>query len=601
MKNLGIQFYKRLRRKEKKRGGNFFSKLGASVRPFLHQAINFLAPVAERKIKDYASKKIKDGAFILSELMRRKAGGSSLEGINTTPTESVKRNIKKKKIRVKKNLKPKKKKGNPNLFKKKMERDLGSFESSASNEEFASKTDLFSTPPVNKTLQKAFFDELFPGIQVTDNTSIISIHQDPCPYFIDFGQSYVSFDITIKNLNGTNLPPITPPVTTTVRASSTINTVTTAKRQRLTTNTVTTSQTQLQATPFAGVALEQNIGSSLFSDVDLQLSGQSIISLRQNYHWIGYLINLLCFQKDARKTRLEGRGWFDDRRPDTTDFLNLPSGSKTRAEKTNESHIWSIQSPFFLGLALQERYLPPMLSMKFIFHLNDKLKVLKSSITDVEFKYSVSNFKVVLKKIQLVDEVQTAFERSLLRNPALYFYENFVIKEVELLAGVTSKEFSDIFDSIFLPSLSIVWFVSLTKAQGTIDTSIFEAEHFDLNKIYYKQENQKYPTLDYHLDMNSTIKTNSFVDAWLALYPGAQNQDSGLLIDQKAFKENGFAYFLVNFQPENGLFMSKMGNTFLHIAFKTQLAAPVKMYVFSKMPVCLQIDSNRQVFMDYKL
>lgn len=110
MKNLGIQFYKRLRRKEKKRGGNFFSKLGASVRPFLHQAINFLAPVAERKIKDYASKKIKDGAFILSELMRRKAGGSSLEGINTTPTESVKRNIKKKKIRVKKNLKPKKKK-----------------------------------------------------------------------------------------------------------------------------------------------------------------------------------------------------------------------------------------------------------------------------------------------------------------------------------------------------------------------------------------------------------------------------------------------------------------------------------------------------------
>ena len=109
MKNLGIQFYKRLRRKEKKRGGNFFSKLGASVRPFLHQAINFLAPVAERKIKNYASKKIKDGASILSELMRRKAGGS-LEGINTTPTESVKRNHKKEKIRIKKNLKPKKNK-----------------------------------------------------------------------------------------------------------------------------------------------------------------------------------------------------------------------------------------------------------------------------------------------------------------------------------------------------------------------------------------------------------------------------------------------------------------------------------------------------------
>ena len=76
----------------------------------------------------------------------------------------------------------------------------------------------------------------------------------------------------------------------------------------------------------------------LFSIV---INNQSICGLRNTYYWVAYLQQILCFQEDARKSRLEEVGFYEDANPATTNFIT-PSGSRTRALLTDESKKLSI-------------------------------------------------------------------------------------------------------------------------------------------------------------------------------------------------------------------------------------------------------------------
>ena len=114
-------------------------------------------------------------------------------------------------------------------------------------------------------------------------------------------------------------------------------------------------------------------------------------------------------------------------------------------------------------------------------------------------------------------------------------------------------------------------------------------------------ENETYPAVPYELNFDNTDFSNKFVRLWSNLLPGDINSDNGILIDQDKFKK-GFTFFLINFSPDlNGLYQRKIGTTFLHLNFETQLIRPLKMFVFTKNPVCLRIDSDRQVERDYIL
>ena len=109
----------------------------------------------------------------------------------------------------------------------------------------------------------------------------------------------------------------------------------------------------------------------------------------------------------------------------------------------------------------------PMIQLNFNFMLNDKLKVLKTPITNREFKYSISNFKLFLRKIKVSADFQVNIERQLSKTPASYCFDHLRCTGISLPAGTQSQHFPDIFNSVVQPELCIIWFVDHAASQGT--------------------------------------------------------------------------------------------------------------------------------------
>ena len=443
-----------------------------------------------------------------------------------------------------------------------MDSDLGHFIPDG-NQDYMNKFDIFKTPRLNQICEKSFESVYYPQIPITPTTKEIQIKVEPQPHFIDLSNTYITFDITILSSNLRKLAPISP--------------------------------------TFKGVAFDQSIGSTIFRDIDIKINNQSICGLRNTYYWVAYLQQILCFQEDARKSRLEEVGFYEDANPATTNFVT-PSGSRTRALLTDESKKLSIKVPIYHGFFQISKALIPMTPLNFTFLLNDTLKVLKSELTDRTFIYSISDFKLFITKIKTIDQFQLNIERQLSKQPATYCFDHLKCTEFSLPQGLKQQHFPDIFNSIIQPQLAIFWFVDHSEAQGSINTSIFNAKPFDLQEIYCRLENEIYPSVPFDLDFTDTDYTNKYLRAYSQLLPGNMLEDSGILIDEKKFAQNGFFFLLINFTPDqNGLFLQHIGNTFLHLTFKNQLPEAIKMYVFTKNPVCLKIDSNRQVERDYVL
>jgi len=507
-----------------------------------------------------------------------------------------------------------------------MDNDLTHFEPNG-NSDFMNKFKFFQVPKQNKTIEDVFESVYYPQIPITDNTKEIEIKIDAQEFFIDLSNTFVTFDITILNEDGTKLLPISPGTEIITTTTSSIQTQTSTianptnlplspsenqRKRKRNDSDDSENDDEIQykkkkkigitpnPTKFLGVGLEQAIGSSIFRDIDIKLNNQSICGLKNTYYWIGYLQNVLCYNEDARKSRLETNGFYEDSDPSTTDFFQH-SGSRTRALLTDQSKKWSIKTGIYHGLFQISKVLIPMISLNFNFMLNDKLKVLKTAIQNTEFKYSISNFKLFIKKIKVSNDFQSNIERQLSKTHASYCFDHLRCTEISLAAGTQNQHFPDIFNNVIQPELCVIWFVNHAASQGSYPTSIFNAQHFDLKEIYLRLENVTYPAVPYELNFTDADFSNKFVRLWSNLLPGDLSEDNGILIDQKKFKD-GFTFFLINFSPDlNGLFVPKIGTTFLHLNFKTALVNPVKMFIFTKNPVCLRIDSDRQVNRDYVL
>jgi len=106
-----------------------------------------------------------------------------------------------------------------------MDNDLTHFEPNG-NSDFMNKFKFFQVPKQNKTIEDVFESVYYPQIPITDNTKEIEIKIDAQEFFIDLSNTFVTFDITILNEDGTKLLPISPGTEIITTTTSSIQTQT---------------------------------------------------------------------------------------------------------------------------------------------------------------------------------------------------------------------------------------------------------------------------------------------------------------------------------------------------------------------------------------
>ena len=187
--------------------------------------------------------------------------------------------------------------------------------------------DLFSPPVMETTVDTTYFTEHLPSNAIADSANSISFHIEGSQDMCDLSESVVQLRVKITKSDGTNLDAFAAPTGTPLSGTS--------------------------------VGFVQMPVTSLFSSLVFRLNDQLLTDSFSTYPYVAYFQTLLNFSGDARKSRLQLMGFYEDEDPSVTACHSAApaSGFKTRGGLTSGSHEATFIGPIFHGLFSQTRYM----------------------------------------------------------------------------------------------------------------------------------------------------------------------------------------------------------------------------------------------------
>ena len=186
--------------------------------------------------------------------------------------------------------------------------------------------DVFSPPIMETAVDTTYMTEHLPTNAITDSANSISFHIEGSQDMCDLAESTVQVRCKICKSDGSILDAFTAP----------------------------------EGTPSSGnsVGFIQMPVTSLFSSLVFRLNDQLLSDSFSTYPFVSYIQTLLNFSSDARKSRLQLMGFYEDLDPTVTacHAAAPSSGYKTRASLTARGRQATFIGPIFHGLFSQSRW-----------------------------------------------------------------------------------------------------------------------------------------------------------------------------------------------------------------------------------------------------
>ena len=177
----------------------------------------------------------------------------------------------------------------------------------------------FVKAPVDYTIQHRFREIVEPIVPISDNTRTITFQIEPSPYFVNLIETSFEIELEIRLANGNAIPAISD-----------------------------------AAGGFRGVAFENNAGGTIVKDLDINVNGVRVNDMTGNYGMMAYVLTVLGFSSDARRTKCERSLYSDASDPTAVDAFN-PSAFRTRQQITDQSARVQLSPPIFAPICMQAR------------------------------------------------------------------------------------------------------------------------------------------------------------------------------------------------------------------------------------------------------
>ena len=204
---------------------------------------------------------------------------------------------------------------------------------------------------------------------------------------------------------------------------------------------------------FNGVAFDNSIGTLIIKDADLTISGVKLNPLTGNYGIQAYILTLLAFNSDVRKSKLERLGWTDCNDPTNMNAFD-PGAFRTRVAFTNQSARFQVSAPIFVSPFMQTRYLLPMTPVQLTLTLAPEEIVLLTPEPPAtkRYKYQLKRANFLIEKCCALESFQLSLEKKLLSGAnANFLLPHFVTRSYHMAAGSSVFSLNDAFLNLFSP------------------------------------------------------------------------------------------------------------------------------------------------------
>ena len=437
--------------------------------------------------------------------------------------------------------------------------------------------DLFTTPYMETAIDNCYYSEHQPNNAITDSSNSISMNISGSEDLTDLSESVVQLRCKITKANGDNIDAFAAPA-----------------GEPLSGNSVGFIQMPL---------------TSIFSSLVFRLNDQLLSDSFSTYPYLAYFQTILNFSRDARRSRLQLLGFYEDPNPNVTAAHAAASncGFKKRASLTATSHEATFMGPVFHGLWSQTRYILPLVPMSLEWIKAPASFALKSNKVDADFKYKIISMKLFLKRIKIKSSYKLELEDRLAKENALYPLRHAYCRPFFIDANEKCASFENIFNARTVPAYCAVAVVSQTAYRGSYSESPFSFNHYSLTSLKISIDGNVYPSpMPFQPDYTSTTAPN-WTREYLALQDNQIKIDGGNYITYEAFKNSGYAIYIFHFGRETSIANDhvspkRSGSARLDVSFDSSSTNPaLTILVYAESDEILGLTEKRVIERDYHL
>lgn len=346
---------------------------------------------------------------------------------------------------------------------------------------------------------------------------------------------------------------------------------------------------------------------TLFSQVDCKLNGTLVTSDVGVYPYKAYLETILSHGSASLKSWLQAELYeVDD--PCNNHFDptlgNAPPGIKKRHARVKGSKTFQLTGRPHVDIFMQDKYLPPGVDIDLKFTKSPTPFHLLGGPVVGNTEVAIIGAQLHIRKVNVNPAIGLLHVEELQKGEfAKYPLRRGVVTTFTVPAG--TRSFSrDRLTTGQLPRRVFLGLVTSSSFNGSRKENPFNFRHFNLNYLSLSSDNEVSPHKTIHTPYFGVGAGQRYAEVLSLLYQAANvhNSDRGLVISYNNYTRGYTIYgFDLTSDMCDGAHVSpiKHGALRLEAHFGTGLSRPINVICYAEYDNMLQIDQNRNVFIDY--
>lgn len=418
--------------------------------------------------------------------------------------------------------------------------------------------DLFSAPMTQLSIEDKKYQECQPLSALNDNSPIEFFIPGDGEKYLDLNDTMLHLRVKITEKDGSNIP------------------------------------------PDAGVALINYPLNTIFSQCDVILGDRLISQSSATHPYRAMIETLLNFSEDTLKSQFSAGLFYKDTAGDMDSIVisNGPNrGIKQRAVFTAESREVDLLGPLHADIFFCERLLLNSVDLRIKLIRNSDAFSLMGT-RDSQFALKITSASLFVKKVTVSPAVRLGHAAALMKGNALYPLSRVSVKTYSIPENSRICNQENLFLGA-MPKYVVLGMVHHDAFTGRRDLSPFNFRHNDVEYLALCQDGRQVPAKAFQPQFDRGNSVREFYHMFSAT--GRHLKDLPLSIDRREFNE-GYALFAFNLEPSedaDALSPVSNGNLRLEMRFRVPLPQTTTLIVYACYDSILEIDSKRQVLVDY--
>ena len=229
----------------------------------------------------------------------------------------------------------------------------------------------------------------------------------------------------------------------------------------------------------------------------------------------------------------------------------------------------------------------------------DTFYLLQKSNTNVYVKFEKAI--LLVRKCTISPSVLLAHSLALEKATAKFPIKRVLVNTYTIASNLASQIIPSI-NTGPLPTRVVIGFVDSESFNGNYEKNPFNFHHFNINKLSLTVDSKE---VTYYQGLTFDLENNEYIRGYNTLFEGIDKPvfTNGNFISRADYP-NGYALFAYDLSPDlcsgDHFNVLRKGNLAIEVNFEKSLTKPITVVVLTEYDNMIEINSQRQLFMDYK-